>query len=246
MNMWRFNIIFILVIQMILFTVQPAFAEEGSLFTPSGIEIERLENEIDGFMKKHIGVSSPGASVAVVKNGKIVFSKGYGYADIESNESVTTDTVFEYGSVSKVFVWTSVMQLVEQGKLDLDKDIKNYLPEEFYKQLNLRYSITLRDIMNHSSGFGEYSYDLIGLSDQIEDIGLADAILMNHPEQYYKPGTAEDLASFVVELTSEKDEETLLFNERSTLSTMLTSSYQPDASGTAHGLLLNLCHICPR
>ena len=68
-----------------------------------------------------------GATVAVVKDGKQLFTKGYGYADVKHKKPVTAETLFRPGSVSKLFTWTAVMQLVEQGKLDLGKDVNEYL-----------------------------------------------------------------------------------------------------------------------
>jgi CubicO group peptidase (beta-lactamase class C family) len=69
-----------------------------------------------------------GAAVAVVKDGRILFSKGYGLADVENGVPVDPEsTLFRIGSISKLFTWTAVMQLVEQGKLDLDADVNTYL-----------------------------------------------------------------------------------------------------------------------
>jgi CubicO group peptidase (beta-lactamase class C family) len=69
-----------------------------------------------------------GAIVAVVKDGKQLFTKGYGYADVKNKKRVVAEeTLFRPGSVSKLFTWTAVMQLVEQGKLDLGKDVNEYL-----------------------------------------------------------------------------------------------------------------------
>lgn len=202
----------ILIIQLILSLTYPSHALEPKQYTPSGIELGSLELRVDELMNKYVGKSTPGAAVAVIKNGKIVLSKGYGYSDIETKKPVTKDTVFEYGSVSKLFVWTSVMQLVEQGKIDLDEDIKTYLPDDFYKELKLRYPITLRNIMNHSSGFGEYPYDLIALEDSNDDMSLKDALLLAHPKQYFEPGTASvysnyatALAAYIVETVYEEE-----------------------------------------
>ncbi len=94
--------------------------------TPSGIEMSQLEENIDSFVEEHIGITTPGAAISVVKNGEVVFSKGYGYADIENKVPVDPQkTIFEYGSISKLFVWTAAMQLVEQGKLDLNAGYSN-------------------------------------------------------------------------------------------------------------------------
>ena len=176
--------------------------------TPSGIRLDTINETIDSYMDEHIGISSPGAAVAIIKNGEVIFSGAYGIADIENNIPVDANTVFEYGSISKLFTWTAVMQLVEQGKLDLDTNIRTYLPEEFNQKWKTSYDFTMRDIMNHSSGFGEYPFDLI-LSEASEELNLADTILNTHPNQYFKPGTASvysnyatALAGYVVECIS--------------------------------------------
>ena len=68
-----------------------------------------------------------GAIVSVVKDGQIVVAKGYGYADVEQRTPMRADTIFAPGSVAKLVTWTAVMQLVEQGKLDLHADVNRYL-----------------------------------------------------------------------------------------------------------------------
>lgn len=95
-----------------------------------------------------------GAVFVIVKDGKILFSKGYGYADVAKRKPVVADeTLFRPGSVSKLLTWTAVMQQVQAGKLDLDRDVNDYLdfkiPEKFGKP------ITLRNCMTHTPGFEE-------------------------------------------------------------------------------------------
>ena len=69
-----------------------------------------------------------GATIAVVKDGKLLFAKGYGYADVKNKKPVSAqETLFRPGSISKLFTWTAIMQLYEQGKLDFDRDINEYL-----------------------------------------------------------------------------------------------------------------------
>ena len=186
----------------------PSLAATVEETTPSGIRLDTIEETIDHYMETHIGVSSPGAAVAIIKNGEVIFSGAYGMADIENNIPVDANTVFEYGSISKLFTWTAVMQLVEQGKLDLDVNIRTYLPDEFNQKWKTSYDFTMRDIMNHSCGFGEYPFDLI-ISEASEELNLADTILNTHPNQYFKPGTASvysnyatALAGYVVECIS--------------------------------------------
>src|SRR5205823_12147366 len=95
-----------------------------------------------------------GAVISMVKDGKLLFAKGYGFADVAKRTPVFPDnTLFRPGSISKLFTWTAVMQQVEQGKLDLDRDVNDYLdfkiPPAFGKP------ITLRNIMTHTPGFEE-------------------------------------------------------------------------------------------
>ena len=114
----------------------------------------------DGFMPLQIGQANiAGAVIAVVKDGALVFAKGYGYADTAKKTQISPEmTLFRPGSISKLFIWTAVMQQVEQGKLDLDRDVNDYLdfkiPPAFDKP------ITLRDIMTHRTGFEETVKDL--------------------------------------------------------------------------------------
>jgi len=159
--------------------------------TPSGIPFNKMEETIDQYVSEYIGKTTPGASVAVVKDGEIIFLKGYGYADIEKQIPVNPkNTVFE---------WASVMQLVEQDKLDLDADIKTYLPPEFARKLNLKQKITMRDIMNHAAGFGDYAFNTIVFSpDKL--VSLEEAILRDKPKQYYKVGTASAYSNYAASL----------------------------------------------
>ena len=137
---------------------------------------EDLEAFLDGTMPAQLNREDiAGAVIAVVKDGKVLFAKGYGFSDVEKRTPVTPDaTLFRPGSISKLFTWTSVMQLVEQGKLDLDKDVNEYIdfkiPQAFGKP------VTLKDIMTHTAGFEETARDLF----------VADAQHMTPLDQYLK------------------------------------------------------------
>jgi CubicO group peptidase (beta-lactamase class C family) len=148
-----------------------------------------------------------GATFAVVKDGKLIFAQGYGYADLKKKTPVIADqTLFRPGSVSKLFTWTSVMQLVEQHKLDLDADVNTYLdfkiPEAFGKP------ITLRNIMTHTAGFEESVSELfLQKADQQYPIGQ---YLQKHmPKRIFPPGKvvaysnyATTLAGYIVQRVS--------------------------------------------
>ncbi|MFX0065498.1 MAG: serine hydrolase domain-containing protein, partial [Candidatus Hermodarchaeota archaeon] len=113
-----------------------------------------LEEFMDEIMNEHLeSYKIPGATVAVVKNDTILLTKGYGLADIAQHKPVVANqTMFRIASVSKLFTWTAVMQLWEQGKVDLNEDVNSYLTAF---QLPATYSepITLNHLMTHSAGF---------------------------------------------------------------------------------------------
>jgi CubicO group peptidase (beta-lactamase class C family) len=114
-----------------------------------------LEAFLDELFAKHMDeYHIAGAAVAVVKDGKLYFAKGYGYADLDKGIPVDPEqTIFAVGSVGKVFTWTAVMQLAEQGKLDLEADVNTYL--DFRIPDTYPQPITLKHLMTHMSGFEE-------------------------------------------------------------------------------------------
>lgn len=181
----------------------PAYAEEASSDrTPSGILYNQLEQEIDNFVNPYIGKSTPGAAVVVTKGDKIIFSKGYGYANIEKQIPVDpADTIFGYGSINKLFVWTSVMQLVEEGKMKLDQDIRTYFPQEFAKKLRYDKPITPLDLMSHTAGFEEYSGGLFIKSAENKQKSLEEGLLSSQPEQIFEPGKVMSYSNFATALT---------------------------------------------
>jgi len=95
---------------------------------------------------------SPGISAAVSDGGRIVFSGGAGYADLESLAPATGETVYDIGSVSKVQTAVAIMQLVEKGKVRLEDDIRTYVPG--FPDKGAR--ISIRNLMTHTSGIRHY------------------------------------------------------------------------------------------
>jgi CubicO group peptidase (beta-lactamase class C family) len=153
------------------------------------LDYQDFENFCDDFflerMKKyHI----PGAALGLVQNGELLFSKGYGYADLERQIPVRPNkTIFRVGSVSKVFTATAIMQLVEQKKLKLDDDINQYL-EDF--QLPNTYSepITLANLLTHTDGFDfGWGIGVFGRSSS-ELMPLSEFLKQNLPPRLFPPG----------------------------------------------------------
>ena len=116
---------------------------------------------LDGLMPTALKTGQvPGAVVVIVKDGRVLLEKGYGYSDYGKRIAVDPhSTLFRPGSTSKLFTWTAVMQLVEQGKLDLDADVNNYL--DFKIPARSGRPVTLRLIMTHRTGLGEVIRDLL-------------------------------------------------------------------------------------
>ena len=106
---------------------------------PHDMTATDVESFLDGLVPLQIARDNiAGVTISVVKDGKLLFAKGYGYADVKNKKLVSPqETLFRPGSISKLFTWTAVMQLFEQGKLDLDKDVNTYLdfkiPDAFGK-----------------------------------------------------------------------------------------------------------------
>jgi CubicO group peptidase (beta-lactamase class C family) len=193
---------------------EPASKAEKSV-TVSGVSghpltSEDLEAFLDGMMPSQLNREDiAGATISVVKDGKVIFAKGYGYSDMEKRTPVTPDaTLFRPGSISKLFTWTSVMQLVEQGKLDLDKDVNEYL--DFKIPAAYGKPITLKNILTHTSGFEEVGRDLF-VSDA-QHMHTLDQFLQHHvPDRIFPPGVvpaysnyATALAGYIVQRVSGK------------------------------------------
>lgn len=169
---------------------------------------QEMETFFNGVMAAHLrAFHIPGATLAVVKDGEVFFAKGYGYADLETRRPVDPErTLFRPGSVSKLFVWTAVMQLVEQDQLDLDVDVNTYLDFEIpdtYPQ-----PITLAHLMTHTPGFEDVGQGLFKLS--AEDVRSLDVYLRTYlPARVFPPGEVvaysnygSALAAYVVERVS--------------------------------------------
>jgi CubicO group peptidase (beta-lactamase class C family) len=153
-----------------------------------------LTEFIDGAMAIQLDAKpAAGATISVVKDGALLLAKGYGYADVEKRVPVDPDrTLFRPGSTSKLFTWTAVMQLVEQGKLDLDADVNMYLKDLQIPRTHAE-PVTLRNLLTHTAGLedGGLGY-LIGRSEK--DLAPLGDFLELHMPARTRPPT-KDFAS---------------------------------------------------
>ena len=175
-----------------------------------GHELSKVDVEawLDGFMPYAIARGDiAGAVVVVVKDGQVLTQKGYGFADVEKRKAVSPETtLFRPGSVSKLFTWTAVMQLVEQGKIDLDKDVNAYL--DFKIAPRGGKPITMRQILTHTAGFEETVRYLIH-DEPGKLISLERYAKGSLPERIFDAGTtpaysnyATSLAGYIVQRLS--------------------------------------------
>lgn len=166
-----------------------------------------LEAFVDGMveplMKNH---NSPSGVVAIAREGEVLFAKGYGHQDIEAGTPVDpARTLFRPGSVSKLFTWVAVMQLVEQGSVDLDTDINEYLESVRIRE-TFAQPITLRHVLTHTAGFEDGALGYLIIDDPDRIMPLTESMARYQPSRVNPPGAqtaysnyATSLAGLVVE-----------------------------------------------
>ena len=148
-----------------------------------------------------------GAVVSVVKDGQVLFQKGYGYADVEAKKPVLPEqTLFRPGSISKLFTATAVKQLVEQGKLDLDHDVNDYL--DFAIPKTYSQPVTLRQLLTHTAGFEDTLKNLF-VAHSSDMKPLRTYLVNQMPARIFPPGKVPSysnygftLAGYIVERVS--------------------------------------------
>ena len=154
--------IFILIL---LISFTPVAAQE-TLSQKAGAGNQRLIGKLKELVPELMAKADiPGMSIAVIKDGKIIWTEGFGIKNVRTGEAVTKDTVFEAASLTKPFFAYMAMQLVERGELDLDKPLYEYMPQEDLVKKYIRHPwdmdgfnrdwfrrITARLVLSHSSG----------------------------------------------------------------------------------------------
>jgi CubicO group peptidase (beta-lactamase class C family) len=158
-----------------------------------------LEAFFDGIIPLQLERSDvAGATVLVMRGGETLLQKGYGFSDLKAKHAVDpAATMFRLASISKLFTWTAAMQLVEQGKLDLDADVSRYL--DF--ALRGAKPITLRNLMTHTTGFEETVRDII-ITDPNKYLALREFLIQNQPNRLFAPGTVPEYSNYAVGLGS--------------------------------------------
>jgi CubicO group peptidase (beta-lactamase class C family) len=153
-----------------------------------------LDAWLDGYLPYALHTGDiAGAVVAVVKEGQIVSERGYGFADVEKRTPVDPHTtLFRPGSVSKLVTWTAVMQLVEQGKIDLDTDVNRYL--DFTIPAREGKPVTMRNLMQHTAGFEEQAKGII--TEDAQGPNYVTLLKQWVPERVFAPGTTPAYSNY--------------------------------------------------
>ena len=163
---------------------------------------------LDGIMRSELAWHDiAGGVVTVVKDGQVLLSKGFGYSDFARRQTVVPDrTLFRPGSITKLFTAIAVMQLVEAGKIDLDRDINDYL--DFRIPATFLQPITMRNLLTHSAGFDTRIRNLL-VSRREELRPLRDYLIAEMPDRLFSPGAVPaysnyglSLAGYIVERVS--------------------------------------------
>jgi CubicO group peptidase (beta-lactamase class C family) len=157
-------------------------------------DLPNLEQFLDDTIERQLAeLDIPGATVAVVAGDQLLLAKGYGYAQLDPDRSVGDRTLFRTGSVGKLMTWTAVMQLVEQGRLDLHTDVNEYL--DFTIPATFAEPITLAHLLTHSAGFEDVGEALFVLS-EAEMLPLAQYMVQLQPARVFPPGQVQAYSNY--------------------------------------------------
>ncbi len=166
-----------------------SFAAE---ITPSGVAVTDIQSEIEEHIKD-IPYSS--FAVTVFHGDETVYTGYYGEIDMENHISSDENSVYEWGSITKTLTWVSVLQLYEQGKIDLNEDIRTYLPEGYLKNLKYDDKITMLNLMNHNAGWCESTYNIF-VDDEKELTTLEEMVQDLEPAQIWRPGEVSSYSNY--------------------------------------------------
>jgi len=177
------------ILALAVFVSKPVFSQPRSR--------EDLEAFFDGVIAAQMRAHSiASATLSVVKDGELYFAKGYGYGDREARRPVDAErTLFRPGSISKLFTWTAVMQLVERGKIDLDADVNRYL-SDFRIPDTFPAPITMKHLMTHTPGFEDGALGYLLIKSESELVSLSASLAAHIPRRVRPPGTYSSYSNF--------------------------------------------------
>ncbi len=160
--------------------------------TPSGIAVTDIQSAIE----EHVNdIPYSSFAVTVFHGDETVYTGHYGEIDRENKIAADENSVYEWGSITKTLTWVSVLQLYEQGKIDLNEDIRTYLPDGYMKNLKYDDKITMLNLMNHNAGWCESTYNIF-VDDEKELTTLEEMVQNVEPAQIWRPGEVSSYSNY--------------------------------------------------
>jgi CubicO group peptidase (beta-lactamase class C family) len=230
-----------LLLSLLLLNAQPALAQSGALDGP--VDPAEMEAFFDGYLAEQMDLYHiPGVVISVVKDGKVFFSKGYGYADIEQQRPFSEDSLLTTASLGKLFTAVGLLQLSEQGKLDLQADIRPYF-KDF--TLNTRFDdpLTFANLLTHTDGFETRMIGVAALrADELKPLG--EMLATYKPNQILPAGKyltygdyAANLAGYLTQEISGRPFEQIMLEKIFTPLGMTHSTFNQDLTAAQRDTL---------
>ena len=197
-------ILFITIFQ--LFT-KPIFGQNIESYASIAGLVEEVDSIVLNKMNQY---NIPGLAIGIVKNDSIIYSKGYGLKSIENASPVTENTIFHTASISKLFTAIAVIRLVQRTIISLDDKVVDILPELNYNDKRVE-NITIRNLLNHTSGLPDISNYHWGYNNQSDNslknyiLGLNLELDSNPSSEYRYSNLAYDILGYVIEKVSKSN-----------------------------------------
>ncbi len=205
---------------------------------------QKLVRELDTYFQKQFPANEPGGAVLIAKGDSIIFSKGYGLADLNSKEPITPKTLFNLGSISKTFVANAILILQEQGKLSVEDGLYRYFPK--FKNKRLAQKVKIKHLLSHTSGLPDNRqvrkdsvfYLMAKDAENWYPVTQTDALVFEPGEKYeYSNPAYNGLALIVEQVSGMKWQEFIaknIFKPAGMITSTVTDGPHPE-SGVSHG-----------
>lgn len=159
----------------------------SSIVTPGNVSSGDFPMKMEQFYNLTKGKTVSGAAVAISKDGEKIFEQSIGFDDLKTNHSASNETLYEWGSITKVFTHVAMFQLYEAGKVNLTEDIEVYLGNNFFSHRKYPNKITILNLMNHDAGW-DVNIEAPIIPGNNKRVDLEKTVIESEPRIYSKPG----------------------------------------------------------
>jgi CubicO group peptidase (beta-lactamase class C family) len=205
-----------------------------------------FENEVDSYFTENFNSNTPGGAILIMKGEKIIFSSSYGLADLQTREKITSQTLFNTGSISKTFVSHVILDLANEGKLSLQDSLASYFPD--FKNPAIASKVKIHHLLTHTSGLPDnrrvFQDSLFLLTAKDEEnfapIKLNDSLLFEPGSQFeYSNPAFNGLALIIEKVTGKKWQDVVkekIFDPAGMKTSVITDGPYP-GTGVSHAYL---------